>query len=107
MELYKNTHAIPWESGKIKGFSSKSLIALKNGDSKIVKITPSAKYPTHKHPHKTESLLVLQGALNVTIDNTEHEGKPFDFFVFPSGVEHNITNPYDADCIVFISSINN
>ena len=45
MEDYKKTDLMDWETGKIKGFSGKNLIDVKNGGLKMVKVDSYATYP--------------------------------------------------------------
>lgn len=96
-----------WIETKIKGFAGKELISLPNGSAKLVKIAPGATYPSHIHPDKTEYAHVIDGTLLCKIEAEEFYGNTGDFFVFPTGLYHALSNQSNEDCIVLIGSIKN
>lgn len=106
-KYYKKTDLMSWETGKIKGFSGKDLINLKNGALKIVKVNPSSTYPKHLHPDKTEFIYVLEGNPQITIGEEKFLGERSDFFILPSVVNHSIENHTSKECLLLVGAINN
>ena len=104
---YIKVNALDWKQGNVTGFSSKPLIEQNDNVIKMVRIAAHAAYPMHTHPHKTETLFILEGELEVTINTTTYQGEQYDFFVFPVGIAHGLKNTSDKNCIVFIGSIKN
>ena len=96
-----------WKTGKIKGFSGKNLIDVKNGGLKMVKVDSFAAYPSHLHPNKTEFIYVLEGSPKIYIGDSNYSGEKGDFFILPNSVKHSITNPVDSECLLLVGSINN
>jgi len=95
-----------WKSGKVNGFAGKELLNLKNGGVKMITIASKAVYPIHSHPDKTEFLFLLEGQIMCTIESEEYQGEQGDFFLFPSGKEHNIQNQSVKDALALVGSIN-
>ena len=96
-----------WETGKVKGFSGKNLIDLKNGGLKLVKVEAFASYPVHLHPDKTEYVYILEGSPIIGIDETNYIGKKGEFFIFPDAIKHSIQNPTDSECLLLVGAISN
>ncbi|AJK46697.1 cupin [Burkholderia plantarii] len=48
--------------------------------------------PMHRHEHEDETLLLLEGELEVMVDGVPHHVLPGHTLVFPRGTEHQITN---------------
>lgn len=106
MENYKKTDTMDWGSGRVKGFSGKSLIDLKNGGFKMVKVDALATYPLHLHPNTTEFIYVLEGQPKVTIGADIYNGSQGDFFTLPNAIKHSIENPTETECILLVGAIN-
>lgn len=104
---YKKTDLLNWETGKIKGFSGKDLINLKNGALKMVKVEPFSTYPIHLHPDKTEFIYVLEGNPQIIIDEEKFLGQRSDFFILPSAINHSIENQTSKECVLLVGAINN
>ncbi|MDX1279230.1 cupin domain-containing protein [Oceanihabitans sediminis] len=104
---YTNSKDLNWKPSKLVGFSSKQLSLLNNCSFKLIKIEPHAMYPTHSHPNKTETLLIISGTLAITIGDIRYQGITHDFFVFPSGARHSIMNLTNKECLVYVTSIKN
>jgi len=107
MENYKNPELMDWTSGKVKGFSGKSLIDLKNGGLKMIKVDPFATYPSHLHPNKTEFIYVLEGSPKITIGENNYNGVKGDFFILPDSIKHSIANSTESECLLLVGGINN
>ena len=103
--MIKKTESLVWEQGQVKGFAGKSLIDLKNGSLKMVKVKPFAIYPAHLHPSKTEFIFVLEGKPNITIGEKEYNTKKNDFITLPKNIKHSIENHTDTECIILVGSI--
>ena len=106
MENHKKTELMLWQTGKVKGFSGKNLIDLKNGGLKMVKVEPFATYPSHLHPNKTEFIYVLEGNPKIEIDGLNYNGEKGDFFILPKAIKHSIANPVDLECLLLVGAIN-
>jgi quercetin dioxygenase-like cupin family protein len=98
---------LDWESTKIKGFSSKQLIEMKNGGLKLIKVEPDSSYPLHNHPDKTEYIYVLEGKPEIIIGEDHFTGKTGEFFILNESVKHSIKNNDSKDCILLIGAIQN
>lgn len=98
---------LEWALGKVDGFSGRSLLELKHGGLKMVKVAPFAKYPIHIHPDKTEFAYVIQGKSKFTIGTADYMGEEGDFFIFPASIKHGIENPSKSDTILLVGSIKN
>jgi len=96
-----------WSEGKVKGFHGKEFINLEKGAVKLVKIDPSANFPEHLHPDKTEYAYVVEGTPEFVIDHESYQSEVGDFFVFPTGKKHEIKNNANKTCILLIGSIKN
>jgi len=107
METYKKPSSLDYQTGAVKGFSGKGLIALKNGDLKMIKVDAHARYPIHTHPKKTEYIFVLEGKPTITIADERFEGTKEDFFILPTGAPHGIENNTHQECILLVGAINN
>ncbi|PCJ27856.1 MAG: hypothetical protein COA97_02670 [Flavobacteriales bacterium] len=107
MDNYKNPDLMNWETGKVKGFSGKNLIDLKNGGLKMVKVAANATYPSHLHPEKTEFIYVLEGNPIIEIGEENYNGKQGNFFILPHAVKHSIINPTELECLLLVGAINN
>jgi quercetin dioxygenase-like cupin family protein len=94
-----------WENTKIKGFSSKQLIEMKNGGLKLIKVEPDSSYPLHNHPDKTEYIYVLEGVPEIIIGEDHYTGKKGEFFILNESVKHSIKNNDSNDCILLIGAI--
>jgi quercetin dioxygenase-like cupin family protein len=94
-----------WESTKIKGFSSKQLIEIKNGGLKLIKVESGSSYPLHNHPDKTEYIYVLEGMPEIIIGEDQYTGKVGEFFILNESVKHSIKNNDSKDCILLIGAI--
>jgi quercetin dioxygenase-like cupin family protein len=94
-----------WETTKIKGFSSKQLIEMKNGGLKLIKVEPNSSYPLHNHPDKTEYIYVLKGLPEISIGEDDFTGKEGEFYILNESVKHSIKNNDSKDCILLIGSI--
>jgi uncharacterized cupin superfamily protein len=49
--------------------------------------------PLHRHEHEDETLVVLEGALDVTVNGQHHRLLPGASIVLPRGTEHTFCNP--------------
>ena len=107
MENYKKIDELEWSTGRVKGFSGKSLIDLKNGGFKMVKVDALSSYPLHLHPNKTEFIYVLEGEPKIVIDSHSYNGSKGDFFTLPSAIKHSIENPANSECLLLVGAINN
>lgn len=107
MENYKKPSNLSYNTGAVKGFSGKGLIALKNGGLKMIKVDPNAIYPMHSHPQKTEYIFVLEGNPTIIIDKERFEGTKEDFFILPTGIPHGIENHTNSACILLVGAIAN
>ena len=96
-----------WKTGKVKGFSSKSLIDIENGGLKKVKVDSFSTYPSHLHPNKTEFIYVLEGNPKITIGQNSYNGEKDDFFILPNSIKHSIDNSTDSECFLLVGAINN
>lgn len=96
---------LDWATGKIKGFHGKQLIDTENGGIKLIKICPQSYYPEHMHPDKTEYAYVLEGNPVFEIDNISYTSEPGDFFIFPSKMQHAITNKTSTECLLLVGAI--
>lgn len=105
MENSIKPNLLNWENTKIKGFSSKQLIEVKNGGLKLIKVEPASTYPIHNHPETTEFMYVLEGSPEIIIGDSHYSGKKDDFFIFPKSVNHSIINNMDKDSILLIGAI--
>ena len=105
MENLKKTNSMDWETGKVKGFSGKSLIEVDNGGLKKVKVDPFSIYPTHLHPDKTEFIYVLEGTPKITVGEHIYNGEKDDFFSLPESVKHSIENPANSRCILLVGAL--
>lgn len=105
MENIIKHNLLNWENTKIKGFSSKQLIELKNGGLKLIKVEPSSIYPLHNHPDKTEFIYVLEGLPEIVIGDKHYAGKIEDFFILSNSVSHSIINNSNQDCILLVGAI--
>lgn len=105
MENIIKPNLLNWENTKIKGFSSKQLIELKNGGLKLIKVDPNSTYPMHNHPDKTEFIYVLDGLPEIVIGDNHYSGKKEDFFILPKSVHHSIINNGNLDCILLVGAI--
>lgn len=105
MKNYKKTNLIEWETGQVKGFKGKSLIDLKNGGLKLVKVDTFASYPSHVHPDKTEYTYILEGNPKITIGGESYSGEKGDFFIFPKSINHSIENPHEKECFLLVGAI--
>lgn len=105
MENYKKTNSLEWKSGKVKGFSGRSLIDLENGSFKMVKVEPFATYPIHLHPNKTEFIYVLEGNPTIAIGEDNFKGEKGDFFTLPHSIKHSIDNPTNEECLLLVGAI--
>ena len=107
MENYKNPELMDWTSGRVKGFSGKSLIDLKNGGLKMIKVDPLSTYPLHVHRNKTEYIYVLEGSPKISIGENNYNGEKGNFFILPDSVKHSISNPTESECLLLVGAINN
>ncbi|MGZ3864272.1 MAG: cupin domain-containing protein [Bacteroidia bacterium] len=98
---------LQWKEGNVKNFFGKELLSLGNGAIKLVRIAPSAHYPEHIHPDKTEYAYVLEGCPHFLIGPDEFAGKPHEFFVFPSNIRHAIQNRSDSECLLLVGAVKN
>jgi quercetin dioxygenase-like cupin family protein len=105
MENNLKPDLLNWESTKIKGFSSKQLIEIKNGGLKLIKVEPDSSYPLHNHPDKTEYIYVLEGLPEIIIGEDQFTGKKGEFFIMNESIKHSIKNNTDEDCILLIGAI--
>ena len=94
-----------WVSGKIKGFYGIDFISQNNGSVKLVKVLPSAKYPIHQHPEKTEYAYIVNGSPEFLIENIQYNSKAGDFFIFPANAKHAIENNTNEVCLLLIGAI--
>lgn len=102
-----DTNELNWKSNKVQNFFSKELIQLDNGALKKVRVAPSAFYPEHQHPDKTEYVYVLHGHPHFQIGVSVFAARPDEFYIFPSGVKHSIRNYSPNDCLLLVGSIKN
>ncbi|PCI32811.1 MAG: hypothetical protein COB60_08900 [Flavobacteriaceae bacterium] len=107
MKHYIKPASLEYQTGAVKGFTGKGLIALKNGGLKMIKVDAHAIYPIHTHPQKTEFIFVLEGSPTITIADERFEGVKEDFFTLPTGVPHGIENNTDQSCTLLVGAINN
>jgi quercetin dioxygenase-like cupin family protein len=49
--------------------------------------------PLHRHEREDETLVVLEGALDVTVDGRHHRLLPGESIVLPRGTAHTFRNP--------------
>jgi quercetin dioxygenase-like cupin family protein len=97
---------LDWEFGKVNGFCGKTLLDKENGGLKLVKVLPSADYPIHQHPNKTEFIYVLEGNPIITIGEKEYISEKGDFFTLPKSVNHSIKNKNNTnECLLIVGSI--
>jgi len=103
-----NPDNLEWEYGKVENFCGKTLLDKNNGGLKLVKVSPKAIYPTHKHPYKTEFIYVLEGNPIITIAEEKHSGKKGEFFILPNNINHAIENKNESvECLLLVGSIKN
>lgn len=107
MKNYIKPETMEWGTGRVKGFSGKPLIDLKNGGFKMVKVDALATYPLHLHPKTTEYIYVLEGQPRIVIGGDSYNGSKGDFFTLPNAVKHSIENPTESECILLVGAINN
>lgn len=105
MKNYIKPDLLNWENTKIKGFSSKQLIEMKNGGLKLIKVEPGSSYPLHNHPDKTEYIYVLEGMPEIIIGEDKYTGEQGEFFILDESVKHSIKNDGSKDCILLIGAI--
>lgn len=99
------TTFLNWHQGKVPGFSGKDLLDLPNGNFKLVKVEPHAKYPVHIHPDKTEFAFVIEGNPEFIIDQINYVGEIHDFYIFPKNTPHAILNPTDKQCLLLVGGV--
>lgn len=58
----------------------------------IAEIEPGAHIREHYHPYSEELVLLEEGRMSVTMDNTTHEVEAGHAFVIPRGTRHRMTN---------------
>lgn len=99
------TTFLNWNQGKVPGFSGKDLLNLENASFKLVKVEPSAKYPVHIHPDKTEFAFVIEGKPEFIINQINYVSEVHDFFIFPQNIPHAIINNTDKTCLLLVGGI--
>ena len=101
-----NSNNLEWEYGKVENFYGKTLLDKNNGSLKLIKVSPKAIYPTHKHPYKTEFIYVLEGNPVITIAEKKYSGKKGEFFLLPNNINHAIENKNkNVECLLLVGSI--
>ncbi|HRN93488.1 MAG: cupin domain-containing protein [Chitinophagales bacterium] len=96
-----------WHEGQVKNFFGKDLLKVGNGTVKVVKVAPLAEYPAHRHPDKTEFVYVLSGNPSFLIGNEEYDAQPNEFYIFPTRVNHAISNKTNSECLLLVGGIKN
>ena len=94
-----------WTLGRASGFFRKDLLQLPHGDVKLVKIEPLSFFPPHAHSDKTEFIWVLQGNLEITVEEESFPADSGVFCSFPTGVTHSLRNSSNAECVLLIGTI--
>lgn len=107
MENKVDTKQMEWHEGQVKNFFGKDLLKVGNGTVKVVKVSPLAEYPEHKHPDRTEYIYVLQGNPSFVIGKEEFDAQPNEFYIFPTRVNHAIKNKTNNECLLLVGGIKN
>lgn len=94
-----------WVQGKVPGFKGKNLLELINGGLKRVCIAPGADYPVHLHPDKTEFVYLLDGNVQCSVESDTYSVGKGDFFIFPAGLYHKITNNSNEEVMALVGNI--
>lgn len=102
--IFKHSSA-QFETTKVKGFLSSSILNMNNGTLKFIKVEPNSHYPLHLHVEKIEYAVIIEGNPDITIDDITHHTQIGDVIVFPSRVKHAISNNTSKNCILLIASI--
>lgn len=55
----------------------------------VVELEAGAALPTHNHPHE-QAGIVLEGALEFTINDETRTLAPGDIYIIPGGVDHTV-----------------
>jgi uncharacterized cupin superfamily protein len=97
--------SMAWTPGRASGFFRKDLLQLANGDVKLVKIESMSFFPPHAHSDKTEFVLVLEGNLDITVEEDSFPAGSGLFFSFPTGVTHSLRNSSSSECVLLIGTI--
>ena len=66
---------------------------------KCITVKPGGRLSYQFHYKRSERWVIVQGQAVVKIDGIEHDKSPGDAVYLPQGVKHNISNPYEENCI--------
>ena len=56
-----------------------------------------SEFALHLHEDMNEVMYVLKGSGTVRDEDGTYDYQPGDLFIFPAGIEHEITNPTDEE----------
>ena len=72
----------------------------------LIRMQPGAEWPLHVHGYGEEVYVVISGAGNVTLEDTEYHAEQWDVFHIPAGTRHSMRNsePNSELCILAINT---
>ncbi|HVM32262.1 MAG TPA: cupin domain-containing protein [bacterium] len=59
----------------------------------LMYVNPGAAAPAHRHPNANESVTLLEGTLEQTVEGRAHVLEPGETLYVPAGAVHGVRNP--------------
>ena len=69
------------------------------GPTYLARFPAGSKFAMHWHTY-TETVVVLQGTVNITLDGTEHTATEGSYIIIPGKAHHEWRVPEDADVVL-------